>query len=464
MAVKYPLEHLIDRCITQLNSGMDLEAVLEQVPDDADELRPILAAVAWVRLEIPAPALARRLEGKQAIMEAATRRRREMDATQGLLNEIKAGVPVEELLARATPERRPMVMAAWRMHSTPAPVPNAARVALGRDRLMAMAEERRARRARVLASRMTPASHLRAGIQGFWHGLRAPRPRVARRALSGAMTMAAFVVAMGLGVGRMSTAAADSLPGDPIYSIKRLGETARIFFAFDPDRRAELNDRFADARLREMLALSADRRDIPAAVLREWAESRDNAYATIRRLPVADQQRLLKGLIAAFGSAEDMERALGPLDGTRLAGMAAWVESSRAARATEAVKAEATVEAGALPQVPLPIERPIAVDEETPARQPVAGAPTLAPAAQGPDAQSVPEPDFIQPSIIVDDEDEDHKASASGSKDPAADQPVVEPTDDTQIIQPPVELPTPGEDPLQDPGASAPAEPIVPNP
>jgi hypothetical protein len=144
--------------------------------------------------------------------------------------------------------------------------------------------------------------------------------------------------------------------------------------------------------------------------------------------------------------------------------MAAWVESSRAARATEAVKAEATVEAGALPQVPLPIERPIAVDEETPARQPVAGAPTLAPAAQGPDAQSVPEPDFIQPSIIVDDEDEDHKASASGSKDPAADQPVVEPTDDTQIIQPPVELPTPGEDPLQDPGASAPAEPIVPNP
>jgi hypothetical protein len=126
--------------------------------------------------------------------------------------------------------------------------------------------------------------------------------------------MAAFVVAMGLGVGRMSTAAADSLPGDPIYSIKRLGETARIFFAFDPDRRAELNDRFADARLREMLALSADRRDIPAAVLREWAESRDNAYATIRRLPVADQQRLIKGLIAAFGSAEDMERALGPLD------------------------------------------------------------------------------------------------------------------------------------------------------
>lgn len=275
--------------------------------------------------------------------------------------------------------------------------------------------------------------------------------------------MAAFVVAMSLGVGRMTTAAADSLPGDPIYSIKRLGETARVFFAFDPDRRAELNDRFADARLREMLALSADRRDIPAAVLREWAETRNNAYATIRRLPIADQQRLLKGLIAAFGSPEDMERALGPLDGARLAGMAAWVEASRAARATAAA-ADATVEAGALPQVPLPVERPIAVDEETPAREPVASAPTLAPAGQAPDAQSVPEPDFIQPSIIVDDEDEDRKASAAGTKDPAADQPVVEPTDDTQIIQPPVELPTPGEDPLQDPGASAPAEPIVPNP
>ena len=108
--MKYPLEHLIDRCIAQLNNGMDLEVVLEQVSDDADELRPILAAVAWVRLEIPAPAVTRRLAGKQAIMAAAAHCRRTMESTQGLLNEIKAGVPIAELLARATPEQRPVVL------------------------------------------------------------------------------------------------------------------------------------------------------------------------------------------------------------------------------------------------------------------------------------------------------------------------------------------------------------------
>ena len=186
MAVKYPLEHLIDRCITQLNNGMDLEVVLEQVSDDADELRPILAAVAWVRLEIPAPAVTRRLAGKQAIMAAAAHCRRTMESTQGLLNEIKAGVPIAELLARATPEQRPVVLAAWRMHSTASPLPNAARVAMGRERLMVLVERRRALRQRALAARMSPASHLRAGLLGFWHGMRAPRPRVASRALSNA--------------------------------------------------------------------------------------------------------------------------------------------------------------------------------------------------------------------------------------------------------------------------------------
>jgi hypothetical protein len=464
MAVKYPLEHLIDRCITQLNNGMDLEVVLEQVSDDADELRPILAAVAWVRLEIPAPAVTRRLAGKQAIMAAAAHCRRTMESTQGLLNEIKAGVPIAELLARATPEQRPVVLAAWRMHSTASPLPNAARVAMGRERLMVLVERRRALRQRALAARMSPASHLRAGLLGFWHGMRAPRPRVASRALSNAMTMAAFVVALGLGVGRMSTAAADSLPGDPIYSIKRLGESARVFFAFDSDQRIDLSDRFAGTRLREMLALSAGGRDIPADVLREWVETQANAYATIRRLPISEQQRLLAGLIAAFDDPADISKALGPVDHARLVSLVAWIESSRAAQAAAAPKADATAEIGRLPQVPLPVERPVALDDLSSA-EPVASAPTLAPAIRAPEAQLVPEPDFVQPNLLVGDEDEDGEARLAGTRSPgAADQPTVEPTDDTQIVQPPMELPTPGEDPLEDPGAISVEEPVTPNP
>ena len=62
-------------------------------------------------------------------------------------------------------------------------------------------------------------------------------------------------------------------------------------------------------------------------------------------------------------------------------------------------------------------------------------------------------------------QDEDGEARLAGTRSPgAADQPTVEPTDDTQIVQPPMELPTPGEDPLEDPGAISVEEPVTPNP
>lgn len=460
--MKYPLEHLIDRCITQLNSGMDLEEVLDQVPDQADELRPILAAVAWVRMEIPAPALNRRLEGKQAIMAAAAQRRRETEATQGLINELKAGVPVQDILGRARPEQRALVLAAWRMHSTPPPVPNATRVALGKERLVAMAEGRRRLRERALAARLSPAKHLKVGLLGFWQGLSAPRPQ-ARRALSGAMSMAAFIAALGLGAGRVTGAAADSLPGDPIYSIKRLGESARIFFAFDADRRAELSDRFADARLREMLALSTEGREIPAAVLRDWVDSQTNAYSSIRRLPVAEQERFLSGLLRAFGSAEALEQALGGAEELRLAGMLSWMDAARQA-SPEASEDIAGGSSPVLPQVPLPMDRPVAPDEETEKAPARLAAPTLPVTPKEAAAEAAPAPDFVLPDLALGEEDEDDQAHPAGQSGAASDQPTVEPTDDTQIVQPPVELPTPGDNPQEDPGVGSTQEPVQPQP
>ena len=75
----------------------------------------------------------------------------------------------------------------------------------------------------------------------------------------------------------------------------------------------------------------------------------------------------------------------------------------------------------------------------------------------------MPEPDFVQPSLIVEDEDKAGKTGLAGSQ-ASADQPAAEPTDDTQIVQPPMELPTPGEDPLQDPEPPSAEEPATPNP
>ncbi len=444
--MKFPPEHLIDACIAQLNNGVDLETVLEAYPEEADELRPLLAAVAWVKMDIPTPC--RRREGKQALMAAAARRRRQVEVTQGYLNELKAGIPFDEIYQHADAAMRPLIVAAWRMFSTEPPAPDAARRAAGKQQLMDMVARRREERQREMAASMSPLFHLRAGFAGLMRELR-PGRVILRRALSGSAASLAILALVLLGGRGVGTAAADSLPGDAFYHVKRLGESARMAFAFDPERRAALDARFDRTRLLELSRLAREGQPLPESVLGEWVQSQRNAYAAIRRLPVAQQERLARALLDRFG---DPTRAAIALGGASDGPATAWLESEAgigpAASATETADLESDVILP-LQSAPLPVQRPLPpIEESEPvelatAERPIAVEPAAA-AGDEEDLLSEEAVQFIQPAPPPADDDDDDDERPASSDAPGEEEPTPEPTDDNQFVLPPMQpSPTP---------------------
>jgi hypothetical protein len=457
--VRYPPEHVFDACMTQLNMGKDLETVLSSVPEHADELRPMLAAVAWMKMEIPAPTSDRRRAGKQDFMATVAKLRREVESTQGLINEIKAGVALDEVLLHAMPEQTPLVVAAWRMYATPAPAPDAKRIAAGKAQLMAMVAVKRSERERLLAASMSTSTHLRAGVAGLARGMTrglSPRPSFLRRAVTGVAGTAIAAIVLAVGSAGVGTAAADSLPGETFYGMKRLGESARMLFAFDPARRAELDTVFNRARLDEMIVLAENGRHVPADVLGEWAGEQCNAYAAIRRLPLEAQEALGDALLEAFGSARAAAEALrAAADDGAIEGLVAWLSDRDPSIAVTTLEPAFITPGPVLDRASRPIERPMpAEDRESapgedlpfeelaPITQPVVG--ELEDTPEG-------EVDFLLPQISEEDDDDDgdgdgngeHAAAAGPGADPVdpvdpADEPV-----DAGFVKPPMEEPSP---------------------
>ncbi len=296
-AVRFQLEHLLDKCLSQLNEGADLEEVLAGFPAHADELRPALAASAWMREIAPPPR--RRLENKAELMATVARRRREVETVEGVVVEVRAGVPLDDLLTRLPVALHPAILAAHRMETTPTPMPAAETFAQGKARLMALATERRA------ALRAETRSNVTA--RGVLGGL-VPRPTWGRRLATGAMA-AALSLAVGLaGVAQVGTAAASSLPGDSLYSMKRFGEDAQMLFAFDPDLKTTLRARFDARRLLEMRALLDNGRTVPEDLMREFLDQGAASVDEIARL--SHDQRAM--LAAALEADEDASRRLDP--------------------------------------------------------------------------------------------------------------------------------------------------------
>jgi hypothetical protein len=75
-----------------------------------------------------------------------------------------------------------------------------------------------------------------------------------RLALRSALALLLVVGTLGIGV----AAAQSSLPGQPLYSLKRQSEQIRLQFTSDAERQAELRLEFAGHRLNEALALLAN--------------------------------------------------------------------------------------------------------------------------------------------------------------------------------------------------------------
>lgn len=288
--MKFRPEHLLDRCLHQLDSGGDVEEVLGAYPELADELRPALAASEWMRAFAPPPR--RRLEQKGRFVAAVAERRRLVERVDGLVVEIKAGVSPEEIGARLDASLQPVIAAAHRMYATDVPLPAPDRLADGRVRLMAMAAERQK------ALRPARASAARTVHHGMLQGL-LPRPTMVRRLFTSAAAISLALTLAFAGVLRVQSVAASSLPGQVFYGVKRLGENARMMFAFDPARRANLEAVFAQRRMQELMRMDAEGRSVPLDFVEEWLVDNAGMSRAITELTRDQRAALSRALVAA---------------------------------------------------------------------------------------------------------------------------------------------------------------------
>jgi len=361
--VKFRPEHLLDRCLHQLDEGNDVEEVLAAYPELADELRPALAASEWMRAFAPPPR--RRLEHKGRFVAVVAERRRLVERVDGLVVEIKAGVSPAELGARLDASLLPVIAAAHRMQATEIPRPAPERFVEGRLRLMALAAERRS------AVRPARTTAMRSVRHGMLQGL-LPKPTLGRRLLSSAAVLSLAAALAFAGVIRVQSVAASSLPGEALYGVKRLGENARMLFAFDPTRRAGLEAVFAQRRTLELLRLEAEGRSVPVDFVEEWliGHATTGAMSDLTR----DQREALSRVLRAVS---DDEAARARLQGT---GVAPAVLDSLLAPEPESPEPAASDKPIGLNRGPS--LRPLPLPEERPAQRPAA---SKAPAAPQPE-------------------------------------------------------------------------------
>jgi type VI secretion system secreted protein VgrG len=163
-------------------------------------------------------------------------------ALDDCLNAVASGAAVEAAVARypaLADELRPLLEAARAVGAQNAPlaVPHAGQMS-SRARFLARAAELR-----------SPAPR---------RGLRLPW--LTARPLAGGL---AVVLALMIGAYGVVNASAPSLPGDPLYGVKRTVEQAQLILAANPLARAQLEEQFAARRVDEAQALVALKREAP---------------------------------------------------------------------------------------------------------------------------------------------------------------------------------------------------------
>ena len=196
------LANILDVCLEDIQSGAaTIEDCLARYPEHAPELEPLLEMAVF--LERAAPP-------KPAPAFKAALRRQLMDA------------PIPE----STPATAPALSGGVNGHGSLRPAaPQAAAVGLAGLRSVW---------ARVIQS-------LSGGLAGW-----------APRLVTGAALL--FFLTVWLST---TTFAAGSLPGEPLYSVKRASEQVRLALALNPFDRAQLHARLAAQRLQEAEALAA---------------------------------------------------------------------------------------------------------------------------------------------------------------------------------------------------------------
>lgn len=140
----------------------------------------------------------------------------------------------------------------------------------------------------------SPTPSFRARLQAQLQATDPPRRRVPWLRL--VTSTVAVVIAVGLALGSMIVASADSTPGQPLYGVKRLTERTRLLLTRDPAVQAMLQLEYAERRVAEMRQLLDAGMALPPslvdALLDSGAEALRLARENDAQLVTSTEQRL----------------------------------------------------------------------------------------------------------------------------------------------------------------------------
>lgn len=460
------IEQALDTCIAQLHRGDDLEEILRGHSDIARELRPLLVAASVALIDIPPP---REMEAhRAAFLAMVSERRRVVEMSDGYVNEVKAGVPVGELLETAPARMREVIAGAWRMHATPHPAFSPEKKEHQKARLMAMAAAKRARQ----EDRMALPRKLARGFAELFGAL-APVPSAARRVGVGALATALACLVLMVGTAGIGPVAASSLPGEAFYRVKLLGESAQLFFAFDPEVREDLSIRFSQKRFEEIRHLVAEGREVPVGLISAWLNGDDDPWGQIETLDTADQRDLAEALLSSVAAQAELDDLRGseladPAMGDLLVWARSQIDMARGSGLVESKLEEPQAAPPEFPTAPSPMRRPLPPDEaETSVEAVETDEPVQvlqpAPVSVEPEETQVADepPKVVQPvsAASSDDGAQDDEEEVASDERGEPEQPVEPEEPATEApppyIQPPIDLPAPDADADADPGCGS---------
>ena len=100
-------------------------------------------------------------------------------------------------------------------------------------------------------------------------------------------------------------AAGGSLPGEPLYPVKRTVEEVQLALTWTPEQRSDLLVSFAERRLEEVVAVcTAD--DCPEDLLADLGAQTEAAAAEVDRLPEGKRAGLLEKMVALTGRQQEV--------------------------------------------------------------------------------------------------------------------------------------------------------------
>ena len=193
------------------------------------------------------------------------------------LQELERTGDVEAVLARHpqyADELRPLLQLAMATRQGYAPVPKPpGGLVAGRGRFLQAARRKRREQAVV-----------RQPKKGWWK-----LPRLARVAIALAMSLLLVAAAGGGAV----MAADDSLPGEPLYGVKLLGEDINLVLSWGPQARIDLNLEFAGERVVEIQAAVENGEPVPEQAMTRMEQHLQMALEQASALPAEEQTQAM---------------------------------------------------------------------------------------------------------------------------------------------------------------------------